>query len=523
MSEETHQISRRIGTVSFYTFLSRILGLVRDAVLAWAFGASRMADAFYVAFRIPNLLRRLVAEGALTVAFVPIYTEYLKKSREEGRRVASIVFTYLSLVLVAMVVLGVLFAPFLVKLIAWGFAKEAGKFELTVFLTRLMFPYIFLISLVALSMGILNSLKRFAAPAAAPILLNVGIITGAAVFSRFVDPPVIGLAIGVLIGGILQLALQIPSLVREGMLPRLNFNWRHPALKGLLLLMIPSAFGAAVYQLNVLIVTLLASFLPDGSVSYLWYADRISEFPLGIFAIAIATAILPTMSDHAAAKDIEALKETMNYGLRLAFLITIPSAVGLYLLALPTVSVLFQRGAFDEATALATAGALAAFAIKIPFVSGVRNLVPAFFALKDARRPVIVSAIAVAVNAVAALLLMGPLKHVGLAIALVISSIANFFILLIWFRHKVGPIGIRRLGASIGKTCIATVLMAGLLLIGRWLMGPVEELVFWQRAVWLFGLIGVGMATFLIVTKLINREEFSAVMGMVRRQKRIAA
>ncbi|HPM41199.1 MAG TPA: murein biosynthesis integral membrane protein MurJ, partial [bacterium] len=513
-------ISRRVGTVSFYTVLSRILGLVRDAVMAWAYGATRLADAFYVAFRIPNLLRRLVAEGALTIAFVPIYTEELRRGREEGRRAASVIFTYLSLVLTAMVVLGVLFAPLIVRLIAWGFVAEPEKFNLTVYLTRLMFPYIFLISLVALAMGMLNSLKRFAAPAASPILLNIGIILGAVVLSKHFEQPAVGLALGVLLGGVAQLALQIPSLVKEGMLPRLDFNWRHPALKGMLLLMIPSAFGAAVYQLNVVVVTLLASFLPDGSVSYLWFADRISEFSLGIFSIAVATVTLPTLSDHAAQKDIGAFKETMNYSLRLAFLIDIPSAVGLYLLAVPVVSVLLQRGEFNYETTVATAGALVFFALKIPFVSGVRNLVPGFFALKDAKTPVAIACIAVVVNAGAALLLMGPLLHRGLAAALVIASATNFFILLCLFRRKVGKIGGRKILVSVGKTCAASAVMAAAIIGARHVAEPWMAGTFAERAGSLLVLVVIGFTVFVGVTRIINPEEFHALAGLIRRRRK---
>lgn len=519
MKHEHAQISRRVGTVSFYTFLSRILGLVRDAAMAWAFGATRVADAFYVAFRIPNLLRRLVAEGALTIAFVPVYTEYLRKSREEGRRAASVIFTYLSLFLAAIVVLGVLFAPLLVRLIAWGFSEEPEKFTLTVYLTRLMFPYIFLISLVALAMGMLNSLKRFAAPAASPILLNLGIIGGALVLSRHFSQPAVGLAAGVLIGGVAQLLLQIPSLVKEGMLPRIDFNWRHPALRGLLLLMIPSAFGAAVYQINVVVVTLLASFLPEGSVSYLWYADRVSEFSLGIFSIAVATAALPTLSDHAAEKDIASLKETMNFSLRLAFLIDIPAAVGLYLLALPVVSVLFERGEFTPATATATAGALVFFALKIPFVSGVRNLVPGFFALKDAKTPVIISTVAVVINAGVALLLMKPMLHRGLAAALVVSSAANFFILLLFFRMKVGPIGARKILASVAKTSAASAVMGGVIVITQRAVEPLLAGRLWQRAGMLLALVVLGAAVFIVLTRLINPEEYHALAGLIRRRR----
>lgn len=523
MKTEHANISRRVGVVSFYTFLSRILGLVRDGAMAWAFGATLVADAFYVAFRIPNLLRRLVAEGSLTVAFVPTYTDYLRKSRADGREAASVVFTYLSLFLTLLVVLGIVFAPAIVKLIAWGFSSDPEKFELTVFLTRLIFPYIFLISLVALAMGMLNSLKHFAAPAASPIFLNLGIILGALVLWRVFSIPAVGVAMGVLIGGVLQLALQIPSLVREGMLPRLNFNWRHPALKGLLALMIPSAFGAAIYQLNVIVVTFLASFLPQGSVSYLWYADRVSEFSLGIFSIAVATVALPTLSDHAVKKDLTSLKETMNYSLRLAFLIDIPSAVGLYILALPVVRVLFERGRFDEATAVATAGALTFFATKIPFVSGVRNLVPGFFALKDAKTPVAISAVAVVVNLAAALVLMHPMLHRGLALALVISSTTNFALLLYFFRRKVGPIGGRKIVVSIFKTSVASAVMAVFLLITMRYFGFLLEKAILFKAGFLISTIICGAAIFIAVTRIINVEEYRALAGLMRQRRRKAA
>jgi putative peptidoglycan lipid II flippase len=521
VQSEHAKISRRVGTVSFFTFVSRILGLARDAVMAWAFGATRVADAFYVAFRIPNLLRRLVAEGALTIAFVPVYTEHLRRSREEGKEAASVVFTYLSLFLAALSVLGVIFAPWLVRAIAWGFTGSPEKFELTVYLTRLMFPYILLISLVALAMGILNSLKRFAAPAASPILLNLGIIFGALVLERFFAMPAEGVAVGVLLGGVAQLALQIPSLAREGMLPRWSFNWRHPALKGLLFLMIPSAFGAAVYQVNVIVVTFLASFLPEGSVSYLWYADRVSEFSLGIFSIAVATVTLPSLSDHAAEKDIGALKATMNYALRFAFLIDIPSAVGLYLLALPIVRVLFERGEFTDATAVATAGALCFFALKIPFVSGARNLVPGFFALKDAKTPVVASVVAVVVNAACAYALMHTMLHRGLALALVLSSAVNFLILLVCFRRKVGPLGWRKIAASVGRTCIASGIMGAAIIVGQHYAGLLEVHSFGARLGVLFALIALGAVVFLTTIRFISLEEYRALAGMIgRRRKR---
>lgn len=521
MKSEHADISRRVGTVGFFTFLSRIFGLVRDSTLAWAFGATMSADAFYVAFRIPNLLRRLVAEGALTVAFVPVYTEYLRKSREEGREALSVIFTYLTLFLTMLVVAGILFAPWVVKLVAWGFQASPEKFHLTVYLTRIMFPYIFLISLVALAMGVLNSLKRFAAPAASPVLLNLAIIFGALVLWKFFDVPTVGLALAVLIGGVLQLALQIPSLAKEGMLPRLNFNFRHKALKGLLFLMIPSAFGAAVYQLNVLVVTLLASFLPEGSVSYLWYADRVSEFSLGIFSISVATVALPTLSDHAAERDISSFKGTLNFSLRLAFLIDIPAAVGLIIFANTIVGVLFQRGEFRPETTAATAAALMFFALKIPFVSGVRNLVPAFFALRDARTPVYVAVLAVIVNAVSALLLMGRMLHVGLAAALVISSFVNFGLLIYLLRRKVGLLGYRKLAASVLKTCAASAIMGAVLLIAKHFSNIESMASLWARGAMLIAFIIAGVLIFGFVIRLINPEEYQALMRMLRRRSKI--
>lgn len=485
--------------------------------LAWAFGASRMADAFYVAFRIPNLLRRLTAEGALTIAFVPIFTEYLRKSKNDARMVASIVFTYLSIILVLITIFGIVFAPWIVKVLAYGFTDEPGKIELTIYLTRLMFPYIILISLVALAMGILNSLKHFAAPAASPVVLNIGIIFGAIVLSRYFDMQVTGAAIGVLLGGICQLLLQIPNLKREGMLPYFSLKL-HPALKGLLLLMIPSAIGAAVYQLNVLVVTFLASFLKEGSVSYLWYADRVTEFPLGIFGIAVATVTLPTLSDHISQKNMSSFKDTMNYSLRFSFLISIPSTAALYLLSFPIVKVLFQRGRFDDATAVATAFALQFFALKIPFVSAVRNLVPGFFAMRDAKTPVYVSAIVVVVNAMFALVLMKSLSYAGLALALALSSIVNFAVLLYLFRKKVGLIGGRRLALSIFKTSIATIVMMIIIYF------PFRDL--GETAIPLYALILklslamiIGVVVFMVVIRVLSPEDFEAVIGMVRRKK----
>lgn len=517
---ESRKIGGRIGVVSGLTFLSRIFGLVRDMVVAYFFGASQVADAFYVAFRIPNLLRRLTAEGALTIAFVPVFTEYLKKSREEGRAVASVVFTYLSLFLVVLVLLGVLFAPYLVKFIAYGFAAEPEKFRLTVYLTRIMFPYILLISLTALAMGILNSLKHFAAPAASPVLLNIFIIFGAAVLSKFFPEPTVGLAIGVIIGGVSQISLQIPVLSKEGMLPRLNFDCRHPALKTILFMMLPAAFGAAVYQVNVLVVTFLASFLPHGSVSYLWYADRVNEFPLGIFAIAIATVTLPALSDHEAENDIEAFKKTFRLGLITAFTITIPAAVGLFVLAAPVVILLFERGSFSAADTAGTAGALAIFVIGLPFVGGARNIVPAFFARRDAKTPVFTATIAVIVNAVCAFFLMGILLHRGLALALVIADVVNFSLLFFLLRRKIGLLGGRMIAWSLLRVVLASLVMGVIIWFFKTHAVPTMFATGWTLAAAVIISIAIGTAVYLMTLKLIRAPEYDMLASIFRRMRR---
>ena len=341
---EEKNINRAAGVVGSFTFLSRVSGLIRDMVLASFFGSGMAADAFFVSFRIPNLLRRLFAEGSLTIAFIPVFTEYLtQKTKKDAFDLARIVLTLLSLILVIVTLLGVFSSPLIVRIQAFGFGGSGVKYDLTVLLTRITFPYIFFISIVAFFMGVLNSLRHFAAPAAAPILLNVGIIGAAYLISPYCPEPIVGVAVGVLIGGILQLALQIPWVLREGV--RLFPLWQpeHPAVRRIGLLMLPAIFGSAVYQFNQFIGTLLASFLAEGSVSWLYYADRIVQFPLGVFAIAISTAILPSLSSQAAKKDIDGFEATISHALGLVFFVTIPSTVGLIVLGRPIILVLFER------------------------------------------------------------------------------------------------------------------------------------------------------------------------------------
>ncbi|HSA59453.1 MAG TPA: murein biosynthesis integral membrane protein MurJ [bacterium] len=522
---ERRSIAKRAGTVGFFTLVSRVAGLLRDMAIAYAFGTLASADAFFVAFRIPNLLRRLFAEGALTVSFVPVFTQYLKKSHDEAKRVVDVTFTIQALVMVGVALAGILLSPVLVKLTAWGFSNDPEKFALTVKLTRVMFPYIFLISMAAWAMGILNSCKHFSSPAAAPIFMNLGIILGALVLTKYFDPPVLGLAVGVIGGGILQLACHFPFLAEFHFWPRLTWDPSHPAVKKILGMMVPAAYGAAVYQFNVIASTFLASFLPTGSVSYLWYADRVMEFPLGVFAVSLATVVLPTFSDHAAADNLGELKKTFGFALRMIFFITIPAAGGLMILSDDIIRTLFHRGNFGDASTAATSWALVCFAAGLPFISGVRVTSNAFYSLQDSKTPVRAANLSVIVNFVLALILMGPLKHLGLALAISLASLFNFVMHLVDFRKKVGALGLTKILFGTGRTVVATILMAAAVwAIRRYvpLLGgsPASMLGRWAAAATLSVHIAIGVAAYAAAGWALRMEEFRELIQALRKRRR---
>ncbi len=471
---ENRRMTRAAGVIGAATFLSRIFGFVRDMVIAWFFGAGMAADAFFVAFRLPNLLRRLFAEGALSIAFVPVFTEVLEKEgREAAASMARSAMRLLSLILIGVSAAGVLAAPVLVWIIAPGFADDPEKFGVTVRLTRIMFPYILLVGLVALAMGILNPLGHFAAPALAPVFLNLAMIGAVFFISPYMEDPVTGLAVGVIIGGGLQLLLQLPFLVKKGVVFWRHARLFHPALKKVALLMGPMVFGAAVYQINQLVGTLLASLLDEGSVSYLYYADRLVQFPLGIFAIALATAVLPSLSRQAAANDVAALKETFGYALRLVFFITLPAMVGLIVLREPIVALLFGRGAFDANTVRLTAYALLFYAAGLWAFSAVRIVVSIFYALQDTKTPVKIACVSVAANIVLGIVLMQFLAHGGLALATSLASMVNLAMLLWSLRRRLGLLGMRRVVCSVAVSAACSVLMgAGVWLISFYFVPP---------------------------------------------------
>ncbi len=510
-------MGRAAGTVGFFTFLSRILGLVRDVVVAGFFGSGMAADAFFVAFRIPNLLRRLFAEGSLSIAFIPVFTEYLqRKSREDALELARVVLTVLSLILAVVTLLGILGAPWIVRVQAFGFGGAGEKYELTVLLTRITFPYIFLISLVALFMGILNVLRHFAAPAAAPIFLNVGIIGSVYWLSPRLSEPVIGLAVGVIVGGVLQVLLQIPWLLQNGASLRPRWMPGHPAVSRIGRLMLPAVFGSAVYQLNQFIGTLLASFLPQGSVSWLYYADRLVQLPLGVFAIAISTAALPSLSRQAAQQGLEAFGDTLGYALRLVFFISIPSMIGLMVIGHLTVRVLFERGAFQVLSTDMTAQALFFYCAGLWAFSGIRVIVAGFYALQDTKTPVRAAFLALLINTGCSLVLMGPLKHGGLALALSIASAIHFLFLGFLLYRRIGVLEVCPVLRSAGISLLSALVMGAVLFaVYRVWWNPGADTGQAELTAGLGLLLGLGVVVYIIICRLLGSRELDSIVRIV--------
>jgi putative peptidoglycan lipid II flippase len=496
--EQRRRLLRSTASVALPTLVSRLLGYVRDLLQAYFLGTGHSADAFTIAFTIPNLFRRLTGEGAMTAAFVPTFTELKKKGdRRQLWAFGNIFFYDLALVMAAVTVLGILFAPGLVTLIAHGFKGTEGKWAQTISMTRIMFPYLFFISLAALASAILNSFRRFFVPASTPVLFNLAVIASAALLARGSKEPALVFCLGVLAGGVLQLGFQVPFLWKEGMRFTFGLSFKHSAVRRVAALMVPGILGASVYQVNFALSRMIASSLERGSTAALYYSSRIEELTLGLFSIALSVALLPAFSEHAAARDIPEMKRTLGFSLKLTSFVTFPAAAGLVVLSRPIIRVLFERGMFDrESTALSSA-CLLFFALGLPFVSGVKMIAPAFFSLKDTRSPVIVGIFVMAVNVGLSFALMGRLRVGGLALALSLSQVANFIVLLIWLERKIGAVDKRDLAAPAGRALAATVLMAGVLRLLRPVI-DVGTAPFVRQAAALAGAIGLGMAVYFL-------------------------
>lgn len=519
-TSENSKVAKAAGVVGMATMASRVFGLLRDMVIAAFFGASWVTDAFWIAFRIPNMLRRLLGEGSLTISFVPVFTEYLeKRSKQEALELAQNVFTILSVILAFVSVVGILISPIIVGILAPGFIAQPEQFALTVFLNRLMFPYIFFIALVALCMGILNSFRHFAAPALSPVMLNIAMIVAALTLHNYFAQPITALAVGVLIGGVLQLAMQWPFLLKFDVKLKFRFNLQHPGIKQIGRLILPAILGAGVSTINVAIVgMILASLLPGGSITYLFYADRIMELPLGVFAIAIGTATLPSFSKHVADGQIDELRSSISFSLRLILFLTIPATFALMALHLPIISVLFQRGAFDAQAALYTGQALFCYALGLWAFSVLRVFISSFYSLQDSKWPLKAAIITLIVNVLVSLVLMYPLKHNGIALALSISATVNVLILAYVLRSKIGTFLDRSFYASIFKIILSSVIMLGSILLVDFYMPWDTYANFKTRLIYLLVTIAVGATTYFISTYLLKSPEIYGIIRLLKKR-----
>ncbi len=418
------------------TFISRILGFLRDALIAKIFGAGMASDAFFVAFRIPNLLRRLFAEGAFSQAFVPILAEYKNRRTEnETRELIDHVATLLGIALFIVTLAGVLAAPLIIYVSAPGFSADQEKFALTIELLRITFPYILFISFVALAGGILNTYSKFSVPAFTPVLLNLSFIGCAVWLAPLLDPPVLALAWAVFLGGILQLAFQVPFLIHLKRMPRFYLKSKDTGAWRVLKLMGPAVFGVSIGQISMLINTIFASLLVTGSVSWLYYADRLMEFPAGLLGVALGTILLPSLSRHYASHSNEKYSHLLDWGLRLTFLLTLPAAVALAMLATPLIVTLFYYGAFTAEDVWMTRQALIAYSIGLLGLILVKVLAPGFYARQNIKTPVKIAVITLVATQLMNLAFIFPLKHAGLALAIGLGACLNAGLLYYKLRH----------------------------------------------------------------------------------------
>lgn len=452
-------VAKSASVIAFATLCSRILGFIRDVVIARLFGVYVYAQAFVIAFRIPNLFRDLVGEGAANAALVPVFSEYqLKHTKEEFWELANIVLNLLLISVTAITLLGIIFSPFIIRLIAPGFIADPHKLEITIRLNRIIFPFILLISLAAYAMAILNTLKHFSIPAFAPCLLNISIIVFALIFGESVK----GLALGVLLGGALQLAIQVPALYKRGFRLNLFKRFNHPAAKTVGRLMVPRLFSSSIYQLNNFVDSIfssLAAIVGEGGVAVLYYAYRLILFPLGIFSNALSQAILPTFSTQALEGTHDNLKNTLSFGLRATFFVMLPASVGFMVLADPIIHTIFKGGKFDAYSASQTANALVFYSIGLFAYGATKVLQSCFFALKDTRTPAKIAFVALIVNIVFNVILMFPMKLSGLALATSVSGINTFFMLYFILKKRLKDFHSKPIFISFLKILAASIFM----------------------------------------------------------------
>ena len=520
-TSQTGTIARAAGTVSLAVLASRILGLVREQVFAGFFGAGYAFDAFVVAFRIPNLLRDLFAEGALSSAFVTVFADYEQRlGPERTWQLANNVVFCLTLLLSLLVMVGMWFSPDIVGVMAPDFGTAPGKLELTGLMTRIMFPFLILVSLAALAMGILNAKGKFFIPSLASSFFNLGSVVAGVGLSlaapRFGIAPIVGMAWGTLVGGTLQLLVQLPLLWRVGFKLQWALNLREPGLLRIVKLMLPAVVGLSATQINVFINTFYASSCAQGSVSWLNYAYRLFHLPMGLFGVALMVATLPVVSRHAANHDLPALREALRSSLSLAILVTLPAACGLIFLAQPIIGLIYQHGQFTAADTQQTAAALALYSLGLVAFAGVKIIVPVYYALDDTRIPVLGSFVTVAANLVIIHLTLATLQHRAIALSTSLSLILNFLFLAAVLYRKLSGFKLRGLVLTLGKVAGASVIMG---LAVSWLYPHATA---WLgsglagRTLGLAGVIAAGMTLYVAMVSQLHIPEFQELVRHVR-------
>lgn len=518
---QTGKIARAAGTVSVAVFASRILGLVREQVFAGFFGAGFAFDAYVVAFRIPNLLRDLFAEGALSSAFVTVFTDYdQRRGAEQTWRLANNVIFCSTLLISLLVLAGMIFSPAIVGFMAPDFGAVPGKLGLTTLMTRIMFPFLVLVSLAALAMGILNTKGKFFVPSLSSSFFNLGsVVVGVALClaaPRFGMEPIVGMAWGALAGGFLQLAVQLPLLFRVGFRLRYVLDFKEPGLKRIIKLMLPAVVGLSATQINIFINTFYASSCAQGSISWLNYAYRLFHLPMGLFGVALMVATLPVVSRHAANKDMGALREALHSSLSLAILVTLPAACGLIFLAQPIIALIYQHGHFTALDTQQTAAALALYALGLGAFAGVKIMVPVFYALDDTRIPVLGSFITVAANLVIINLTLAPLQHRAIALSTSLSVVLNFLFLAAVLYYKLNGYEIRGLLLKLLKVTGASVIMG---LAVYWLQGQAAAWLgtgIMARLLGLGGVIAAGLGLYVLMVSRLQIPEFQELLQQVK-------
>ncbi len=508
---------RSAGVISAATMTSRLLGLIRDQVLAYLFGAGNAMDAFYVGFRIPNLMRDLFAEGAMSAAFVPTFTKRLTaEGRTQAWQLGNQLINALLIVTGLLVTIGIIFAAPLVMLFAGHFNEVPGKLELATTLTRIMLPFLSLVAIAAAFMGMLNSLQRFFTPALSPAMFNLAMIASGFALVPLMPsvglPPIAGMAIGALIGGVGQVVLQWPALHHAGYRYRPILNLRDPGLREILRLMGPGILGLAAVQINLLVNTILATGEGTGAVSWLSYAFRLMYLPIGLFGVSIATAALPTLSRQAARENPEEMRQTISNGLRLMFMLNVPATLGLVTLASPIVALIFERGSFTPADTAATAAALMCYAPGLLGYSTVKIAVPSFFALRDSRTPALISVGSVVLNVALNLLLIRLMGYRGLALGTAVAALVNAAALLYLLQRRLGGLEGPRIAMAFVKISVASTLMA-LAAFGteQWLATTWPGLGVWHQATRLGTAISAGLIVLATAARALKIEEFDDV------------